>query len=391
MAWGYGIASNVTVRELTTIAIGGRAVRVRVSNVFGRGPMKVGAASVALDAGGAAIQPGSLRPLQFGGASGTTVPAGSSVYSDPAQMTVTGRETLAISLYVTGSDLVSLHPCCDTQDDVSYFTPNGAGNLTSSVGSTGFSIASPYPRWVDAVDVLETSGKGSIVVIGDSITDGYNATQRWTDVLQERIDRLPFSEQRAVINEGITANALTSVVPTYSATGGGPPGLERIAPDAIDQPGVSEIVLFLGTNDLFFGATAQQLIAGYRQAISEVHAAGLRIVAVTLLPRQASSEFRWTPEQQSYLEQVDTWIRTSGAFDGVLDLARAVSAIYNGACMPYSMFSPFDSGDHLHPNSAGQIAMADAVDPAVLELPPLVLVPPQVPTGLTAGCPFPAG
>ena len=108
-----------------------------------------------------------------------------------------------------------------------------------------------------------------------------------------------------MINEGITANALTSVVPTYSATGGGPPGLDRIASDAVDQPGVSEIVLFLGTNDLYFGATAQQLIAGYRQAISEVHAAGLRIVAVTLLPREAGPEFRWTQVQQSYLEQTD--------------------------------------------------------------------------------------
>ena len=193
MAWGDGTASNVTVRELATIAVGGKAVRVRISNVFGNAPMEIGAASVALDAGGAAVQAATVRSLVFGSEPETTVPAGGSASSNPTPMTVTGGETLAISLYVANSDLVSVHPCCNTQRDVSYFTLNGGGNLTASASPGGFSIASPYPRWVDAVDVLQTTGKGSIVVVGDSITDGYNATQRWTDILQERIDGLPVS------------------------------------------------------------------------------------------------------------------------------------------------------------------------------------------------------
>jgi len=386
MAWGHGEASNVTVRELATVGVGGEAVRVRISNVFGNAPLVIGAASVAVDASGAAVVPGTLQPLTFSGAPGTTIPVGSYVYSDPVSMTTTDLETLAISVYVSDTDLVSVHPCCATQRDVSFFTPNGGGNLTDSVSGAGLVVASPDPRWVDAVDVLQTTGEGSIVVVGDSITDGYNATLRWTDVLQERIDRLPPSQQRAVVNEGITANALTSVVPTDSATGGGPSGLARMARDALDQSGVAEVVLFLGTNDLFFGATAQQLITGYEQAIAEVHAAGLPIIGVTLLPREASPEFPWSATQESELEQVNTWIRTSNAFDGVLDLAQAVADVYNGACQPNVMFPPYDSGDHLHPNAAGQTAMGDAVDPSVLALSPIPQVPPLVDVTPTPGC-----
>ena len=197
---------------------------------------------------------------------------------------------------------------------------------------------------------------------------------------------LPPSERRAVVNEGITANALTSVVGTDARTGGGPSGLSRLALDALNQAGVTEVILFLGTNDLWFGASAAQVIHGLEQAIAEAHAAGVRIVGVTLLPRSGSVEERWTPLQQSYLQQVDHWILTSGAFDGVLNLATSVSDVYGGACDPTAIFPPYDSGDHLHPDAAGQTAMADAVDPSVLELPAMPEVPPLLGVRATVGC-----
>jgi lysophospholipase L1-like esterase len=299
-------------------------------------------------------------------------------------MAVTDFQTLAVSLYVTAPDLVSLHPCCTNV--LSYFTPNNGGDLTGSVEGEGLTNASPWERWVDAVDVLQTTGQGSILVVGDSITDGYHSAARWTDVLQARIDKLPVSEQRAVVNEGITANALTSVVPTYSATGGGPSGLSRLARDALDQSGVSEVVLFLGTNDLWFGASAAQLIQGYQQAIAAVHAAGLPIIGVTLLPRQSNPDQPWSVAQQVELQQVDNWILTSGSFDGVLNLAPVVGDIYNGGCTPTAMFPPFDSGDHLHPNAAGATALGNAIDPTVLKLPPLPTVSPLVIVSPTPNC-----
>jgi len=384
MAWGFGTASDATVRDLATLGVGGTAIRVRISNVFGNEPLVIGAASVGFDAGGAAVEPGTLHRLLFSGKRAVTVPVGGFVYSDPAAMTVTDTRVLAVSLFVRNADLVTEHPCCTKV--VSYFSPNGGGNLTSSLTGRGLTTSSPWERWVDAVDVLQATGRGSIVVIGDSITDGFNATLRWTDMLQQRIDTLPAAEQRAVVNEGITANALTSVVHTDSATGGGPSGLSRLSQDAIDQAGVSEVVLFLGTNDLWFGATSEQLIAGYRDAIADVRERGLRIVAVTLLPRSSSPQERWTAFQQAEMEHVNRWILTSGSFDGVLNLAAAVADVYNGACDPDRLFAAYDSGDHLHPDAAGLVAMANAIDPAVLGLPALPRVPRRAEVTPTPGC-----
>ena len=384
MAWGYGIAANTTVRDLATVAVGGSALKVRISNVFGNAPLAVGAATVAVSAGGAAIVPGTLQTLTFGGSPTVTVPQGQLLYSDPVQLAVTPLQTLAISIFVTTPELVTVHPCCS--QTASFFAPNNAGNLVTSPDGAGLKTASPWGRWADAVDVLQQGGSGSIVVVGDSITDGFNATTRWTDVLQRRIDSLPASEQEAVVNEGISANALTSAVRTDAAVGGGPSGLDRLQRDALGQTGVSQVVLFLGTNDLWFGATAAQLIQGYQQAITAVHQAGLKIIGVTLLPRGPTAKEPWTAPQQAALEQVDAWIRTSHAFDGVLDLAPVAADVFNGACQPTQLFPPFDSGDHLHPNAAGQTALGNAISGASLGLPPLPGVAPLVPVHPTSGC-----
>lgn len=384
MAWGYGVAANTTVRDLVTVAVGGSAIRIRISNAFGSAPLAIGAATVAASAGGAAIYPATLQALTFGGSPTVSVPQGQVLTSDPVALAVTPLETLDVTMFVTTPDLVTVHPCCS--QTMSYFAPNNGGNLVTSPTGAGLTTASPWERWADAVDVLQTGGRGSIVVVGDSITDGFNATLRWTDVLQRRIDKLPASEQAAVVNEGISANALTSAVHTDAAVGGGPAGVDRMQRDALSQAGVSEVVLFLGTNDLWFGATAAQLIQGYQQAVAIVHQAGLKIIGVTLLPRGTTAKEPWTPAQQAALEQVDAWIRTSGAFDGVIDLAPTVANVFGGTCQPTEMFPAFDSGDHLHPNAAGQTAMANAISGPALGLPPLAPEPPLVAVHPTAGC-----
>ncbi len=389
MAWGYGVASNATVRDLVTVALGGQAVKFRVSNLWGTQPLVIGAATVAQSAGGSATVPGSSHTVTFDGAPSVTIPPGQAMYTDQVQMSVTQNETLAISLWVQSTTTVSLHWCCTTSPIRGYFTANGRGNVTGSANLLGIGYQSTQIRFVDSVDVLETTGQPSIVVVGDSITDGYNSTLRWTHVLQERIDSLPASEQRAVINEGISANALlppSSTAPTDDTKSGGLPGLTRLAADALQQPGVGEVVLFLGTNDLWFGSNASELIAGYQQAIAQAHAAGIRIVGVTLLPRSTDKDEYWSPADQENLVAVDNWIRTSGAFDGVLNMAPVMADVYNGQCNPAALFPPYDSGDHLHPSPAGQTAFADAIDTATLQLPSLPQVPPLVSVTPTPGC-----
>ncbi|MDA8183648.1 MAG: GDSL-type esterase/lipase family protein [Acidimicrobiales bacterium] len=394
MAWGYQVATDVTVRELARIGIGGRAVRVRISNAFGNVPLVVASATVALDASGPSIVAGTLHPLSFGGAPGVTVPVGGVVTSDPVTMTVHALQTLAVSLYVPGSDVVTLNPSRPGGPIVSYGTVNGGGDLVSASASPALKpLYGSWTRWVDSVDVLTARARGSIVVLGDSITAGFHTTLRWTHVLQERINMLSANDRRAVVNEGISANTLLVLADDDSRVGGGPAGLTRMAQDVLTQPGVSEMVLFLGTNDLWFGATASQLIAGMQQAIAMAHQAGIRVIGVTLLPRGGSvvDGRPWTPTMESYREQVNHWIRTSGAFNGVLDFAAVVRDAYNGACVPTDMFPPYDSGDHLHPGPAGQTAMADSVDTTILGMAPAPTVALLVPVTATPGCLGPTG
>ncbi len=385
MALGYAPTGNATLRELIPVHQAGSQIELRLSNEYGDKPLAIGAATVATSSGVAAgVVAGTVTPLTFGGQSTVVIPVGGLAMTDPTPVSVQAGQTLAVSLFVAQPDLVTVHPCCQGPI-VSYGTVNGGGNLTAATATAPFVYHSPWPAIVDALDVLQTGGNGSIVVVGDSITDGYHSTVRWTDVLQQRIDLLPVADQRSVVNEGITANTLTELPNDDSKKGGGEAGVARIQRDALTQPGVSTVVLLLGTNDLWFGASSAQVIAGMRQVIAAAHTAGVRIVGVTLLPRQTSPTEAWTPAQQAALMQVNAWILHSGAFDGVLDLGPVVADAYNGACVPTSMFPPYDSGDHLHPNATGETAMADAVNTTVLGMP----VAPQVPEPLvtpTPGC-----
>ncbi len=388
MAWGYGEVQNATVRQLMTVHTGGSEIRFRVSNYFGNAPLQIGAATVAPSAGGSAVDTAQMHAVTFNGSATTVIPVGGLEYSDPIPMAVTGGETLDVSLWVSGADLVTLHPCCTAIRG--YFTRNGGGNVTSAASMVGIGTPSPWERFVDAVDALQTTPRGSIVVIGDSITDGFHSSARWTDILQERVDSLPVNQRVSIINEAITANALTDPpgVRTDMLTGGGPPGVLRLQRDVLSQAGVSEVVMLLGTNDLWFGATAAEVIAGYQNAIAQVHADGLPIVAMTLLPRETDTDEYWSPTDQANLLAVDHWIRTSGAFNAVIDTARVAADVYNGQCNPTVMFPPFDSGDHLHPNAAGQTAIANFIQPAVLGLPPLPTVKPLVAASPTPGCAY---
>lgn len=380
MAWGFGAPVNATVRQLATLSAGGDAVRVRVSNAFGKTPATFGAASVGVQSFGGAVVAGSLQNLTFGGSPAVTIPAGATAYSDPVSLEVSAGQTLAVSVFLSGTVLASVHPCCAPKIQ-SYYTPNNAGNHVDDLAPTWFH-ANYFSEWVDAVDVSGSVAPGVVAALGDSITDGFrSAALDWPEALQERLRSLPASQQPAVLDEGIAANTLVTTTVSDALLGGGPPGLARIQRDVFSRPGVTTIILAEGTNDLWFGATAAQVIAGMEEVVALGHAAGIRVIGTTILPRAGSE--RWTLAMEAERLQVNTWVRTSGAFDGVVDFARVVEDAYDGGCQTAAIFPPFDSGDHLHPDPAGEKAMADAVDGELLSLPPLPTLPVVVPVTST--------
>jgi lysophospholipase L1-like esterase len=400
MAWTPGAADDTTVRQVVPLGIGGTLVRVQLSNLFGTGPLSVGAASVGVRASGPDAVPGSIEMLSFdNSSSSTTIPAGGSTWSDPVEMSTHAGEDLLVSVWVSGPAEVTSHY---DAGPLSYATYNGAGDLVAAASSTAIGLPSTWDRWVAAVDVAGTAGPASATVaFGDSISDGFNiacgksdicqATTPWPDFLQERIDRLPVDRRTSVVDESITANTLTPIdtplADRYRVGGGGPPGLDRMTADVLDQPGVKRVILLIGTNDLWFGASATQLIDGYKTFLARAEAKGIEVIGSTLLPREGSDG--WTAADQAKWAVVNHWILTSRAFPVVLDLAPVVADVYNGACQPYRLFPPYNSGDSLHPDSAGQLAMADAIPTGLIDSAGAPTLPHLVAATPTAGCPHP--
>jgi len=403
-----GTAEQATARDVATVAIGGTAIKLRLSNGWSGTPTTFGAVTVGVQQSGASIVPGSAVPVTFdNGDNSVTVPAMQDVTSDSIPLTVHAGESLAVSLWVAGPATVSVHYCCDGHVD-SYATPNGAGDHAADPAGASFSVAETgNMRWLSAIEVSGTPAVGTVVAFGDSITDGYkDGAAGWPTFLQQRIGLLPPSDQVSVVNEGISGNTLTAFPSsppnlTYALTSGGSPGVTRLWSDALSLPGTRDVVLFLGTNDIWFGGrlpsglpygNAASIISAMQSVIAQVHAAGMRIYAVTFLPRTTTppgpKQEVWTPTDQANLVQVNAWIHSNfGGFDGTIDLAAVVADVYNGQCDSTSLFGPYNSGDNLHPSVAGQVAMADAIPTTLFQIPEAPQLPPSVAAIPTQGCP----
>jgi lysophospholipase L1-like esterase len=352
---GAGLTDS-TVRNVVFVSAGGPAVRVRLTNAFGARSVLVGHASVAAQAANASPVAGSLRALTFGGSPQVRIAAGGEALSDPVGLRVAALSTLLVSVYVPGpTGPVTNHP----------FTAQGnfLGTGDQVLAGTGAGFADT-PCWmlVDGVDV-HAGGRvvGSVVALGDSITDTANTTgnanRRWPDDLARRLAARR-GATLSVVNAGLGGNRLLE--PRDGEPFYGVPALARLDRDVFAQTGVRTVILLEGVNDIGFNAPAADIIAGYQQVIALTHARGLRILGGTITP--FGDSFLGDPARIATRNAVNAWIRTSRAFDGVIDFARAAASPTDAEALD----PRYDSGDHLHPNDAGCQAMADAVNLAAL-------------------------
>ncbi len=357
-----GLADQ-TVRNVVLASTGGHEVRVRVSNAFGAEPLQVGAASVGLQAGGAAAVPGTLRALRFSGRASVLVPASGEALSDPVRLEVSALQRLVVSVYLPGPTGPA------TQHNNSRAT-----NYLASGDRTDAGRAGAFPRriscWMFAsgVDVRPARDvRGTVVALGDSITDGDQATvdadQRYPDHLARRLAALP-GATLAVSNAGIGGNELLrDRVPELF----GVSALGRLPRDVLTQAGVRSVILMEGINDIGAeGATADQLVQAQQLVIAQARARGLHVYGATLVPFGGSNG-RYggdygTAAGERERQALNRWIRTSGAFDAVFDMDAAL----RDPADPTRLRRAFDSGDHLHPSDAGYRAMAATVDIARL-------------------------
>jgi len=350
--------NNQTIRMIAPVSIGGRRVRVQLSNAFGTMPLKLGAVHVALRAKDSAIAPGSDRALTFSGQPSFTIPPGASALSDPVDLDVSPLGELAVSVYVPEA---AGPPTIHTAGlHTTYISKSGDATAQPSI-EDGITTQSWY--WLSNIQVLAPADVSAIVAFGDSITDGARSTpdadRSWPSRLARRLAANRETAHIAVLNQGIGGNRVLRDNTGVNA-------LARFDEDVLSPAGVKWLIVLEGINDIGQGAranalpenavTAAELIAAHRQMIERAHLRGIKVMGATLTPYGGAG---YSSEKgESIRDAVNTWIRTSGAFDAVVDFEAATRDPKN----PKQFRPEFDSGDHLHPSDAGYQAMADAID-----------------------------
>lgn len=352
------IFKDQTVRMIVRTSLGGRRVRVQLSNAFGNAPLTIGAAHVALRSKESAIVAGSDRALMFNGKRSVTIPVGAQVYSDPVDLQVPQLGDLAISVYISGeSGQLTNHA---TALHTSYI---GNGNLTAEPVMTGTTTRAQW-YWISAVDVMAPADAAAIVAFGDSITDGATSTvdadRSWPSVLAQRILTTPGAPKLSVLNQGISGNRIL-------VDGAGVNALARFDRDVLGQSGVKWLIIMEGINDIGQttranapanqpAVTADDLIGPIKQMIEKARTHGIKVVGATLTPYEGAGYY--SEKGEAVRQALNNWIRTSGAFDAVVDFDKVTQDSAN----PRKFRQGFTNTDNLHPNDAGYKAMAGSVD-----------------------------
>jgi lysophospholipase L1-like esterase len=358
--------NNITIRQVLQVSAAGRRLRVRLSNEYGKTPLLIGRASIALADASGAVRPGTEHALTFAGGPSVTIPAGAPFLSDVVDLPIAPLSSLSISLYFP--------------EDTGVCTCHQTGMQTGYVSAAGDFTNAPsfvpdqkiqMRAFISGVDV-EASGK-AVVVLGDSISDGVGSTldanRRWPDRLAERLRNRAGHESWGVVNMGISGNRVLG-------SGAGESALTRFDRDVLSVPGVAYVIVFEGVNDLGISyghptgpmadlfktmavgskVTAETMIAGYRQLIERAHQKGLKIIGATITPYEGA--FYYSTEGEAVRQAINTWIRTGHAFDGIIDF----DAVIRDPAKPTQMKDGFHMGDHLHGSDAGYEAMAASID-----------------------------
>jgi lysophospholipase L1-like esterase len=358
---GQTRVSNATLRLIARVTAPGDAIRLRFDNTFGTTPVTFGKVSVGPRQSAnnpASISPGLLMPVTFAGQPSVTIVAGGSVTSDPIPLRVDAQEDVAVSVYIPDADVAaSQHNGAVV---TSFTTDDGAGDLTASESGAPFKTRIRTMPWLKAIDVRATAPTTAIVAFGDSITDGtcttLDAHDRWEDIVAQRL-ALQDTVRHSVVNEGIGGNTVTrNVEPPPNST----PGTERLDRDVLAHAGVSHVVVFMGTNDIRREASTEQVINGLKDIVARVKARGLKVIGVTIVPRHnvVAGNTGWDDAKTKVRNEVNAWIRGSGAFDAVIDFDRVVRSAGN----PDLLNVTYNCGDGIHPSPLGYFQMGKSVD-----------------------------
>ncbi|WP_392966991.1 SGNH/GDSL hydrolase family protein [Streptomyces sp. LN245] len=355
-----GLAGR-SVRNVVHTAAGGTGARITLSNLYGQQPLVIAHATIAVaaTANNAAATADTMRRLTFGGATTVVIPVGRQVMSDAVRVRIPhGVDVLVTTYSPTPSGPVTYHPHAQ---QISYVAD---GDRTEDVSAAPYTEQSPYWRYLTALDVLSDDATGTVVVLGDSLTDGITSTvganRRWTDVLSERLSASAGSgdtPRYSVVNQGISGNQVLAA--GLGRPADNPSGLSRFGRDVLDRTNVKAVVIDLGVNDILRNPAQvdpNTVTDGLRTLVQQAHARGLRVIGATLMPFQGHRGY--TDARDAVRQAVNAEIRAGKVYDAVVDFDAALRDPYN----PRRLRPDYDSGDHLHPSDKGFRRMAEVFD-----------------------------
>lgn len=351
--------SGRTLRQIVHLHAGGTQLRLRLSNRYGDAPVTLSALSVGQVLQGPVTAPGA-RAVQFAGQPTVTLEPGQDALSDPVSLRVEAFSDLAITFVLAQGESLTGHMGAQQTSYVS-----GPGDVTAAPAEATFFI---YPlqtsSWwlISGIDVAPSAPLNTVVTFGSSTTDGFgstpNANRRWPDYLARRLKDAGETRFMSVLNAGIGGNQLTSSEMPLAV--GLPPflfgeaGSKRLDWDVLAQPGATDLIVHIGSNDLRVGVAGTMLIKAFQQVAQLSRKTYRRVFGTTILPGG------YQPEQVEQRRLVNTWLREQGPhwFDAIFDFATGLSSPDDKAVL----HPAYDSGDGIHPNDEGYRLMAEAVD-----------------------------
>nr|WP_294790274.1 SGNH/GDSL hydrolase family protein [uncultured Mucilaginibacter sp.] len=350
--------TNNTIRQVVAVSIGGKKIRLRLSNEFSKTPTTIKTVQIAVSKGGSAIDEATTKTLKFDGKEEVTMAPGVEITSDPIKFKLQPRMEVAITIaYGETSQTVTGHPGSRT---TSYILP---GNQTAA--NTDYSTAVKTDHWYNILGIdVENKSKnaGAVATFGDSITDGRgsgtNKQNRWPDILAMELLGNPATKNVGVLNMGIGGNAVLR-------GGLGPYALSRFEHDVLNQAGIKWVIIYEGVNDLgnkrdstVAYKVATDLIAAYEKMITDAHARGIKVYGATIMPFKGNGYY--SVHAEGARQKVNEWIRNSGKFDALIDFDKTL----RDPADPAILLDAAQSGanDHLHPNEHGYVIMGKSID-----------------------------